>query len=88
LKTERDNTRWKRDSLWAFDPCPIGDTPPRVGFWITRPGSWRFWALTPSAAYWLAAQLNIQMVGAAITDGKGNEYRVFARERKRESVEA
>ena len=45
-------------------------------------------ALTPSAAYWLAAQLNIQMVGAAVTDGKGNEYRVFARERKRESVEA
>src|SRR5689334_24246027 len=70
-KAEKDNERWKKQTLWHYE---VAEDRGGLGFWVTRNPiqSWRFWALAPSAAYWLAAQLNIQMVGAAVTDGRGD----------------
>ena len=63
---ERANERWKQQELWHYEPCTEA-LHGGFGFWVTKPHSWRFWVLAPSAAYWLAANLNEHMVGEEYT---------------------
>ena len=76
-RTERDNERWKRDDLWHYDKA---ESPKTYGYTITRGNSFRYWCLTPSAAYWLAANINIHLVGENITYGRGKAYKAFQKD--------
>ena len=66
MRSVIDNRRWKAAGLWYYVEA---DEPTHTyGFWVTKgENSWRFWCLTPSAAYWLAANLNEHLVGNEIT---------------------
>ena len=70
LRSERTNERWKRQELWHYEESR--EEGHSYGFWVTKPNSWRFWVLAPSAAYWLAATLNDHLVGEKITHGLSN----------------